>query len=471
MPEPLPDSPARGPLWFSLWFNRRDDRAETLIAQNRHVASALERHKREGVELAVRARTIAMLAVGVMITVLTPWPESLFYLVLTGLFILIGLAQRSVARVGTSRAELALLFCDLLLMTVIASVPNPFAAQEFPATFQYQFEIHKYFFILLATATLAYSWRTIFAVGTWTSVLWLISAIAIWFFSEPDPQIAAALSRIYGEATILVEFTDPSRFVWDQRIQEIVVFLICAIILGVSVRRFNNLLLAQASAERERTNLARYFSPNVVDELSGNDEPLKQVRTQNVAVLFVDIVGFTEYAASRTPEQVISVLREFHGLMETQVFRHHGTLDKYLGDGLMATFGTPTPSDQDAVNALSCARGMIEVMAVWNASRVADGMPEIRASFGLHYGPAVLGDIGGESRLEFAVIGNTVNIASRLEALSRPLDCKLVASDDLIEQVRCEEPACAALLDGLDALEAQHVRGVTEPVPVWAMRA
>lgn len=471
MPDPLPDIPSRGPLWFSLWFSQRDDRAETLIAENRHVAHALEHHKREGVELAVRARTIAMLVVAVMVSFLTPWPDAIYYLLLVGLFILIGLAQRAVARVGTSQAELALLFCDLALMTIIAAVPNPLAQQEFPATFQFHFEIHKYFFILLATATLAYSWRTIFAVGTWTTALWLGAATIIWYRSQPDAALQQTLETMFAPASFMADFVNPTRMLWDQRIQEAVLFLMCAVILGITVRRFNSLLLAQASAERERANLARYFSPNVVDELSGNDEPLKQVRTQNVAVLFVDIVGFTEYAADRSPEQVISVLREFHGLMETQVFRHHGTLDKYLGDGLMATFGTPTPTDQDAVNALSCARAMIETMAEWNAARIAEGAPEIRASFGLHYGPAVLGDIGGESRLEFAVIGNTVNVASRLEALSRPLNCRLVVSGDLIEQVRCEEPSCEDLLDGMNAMEAQHVRGVAEPVPVWAMHA
>ena len=470
MPEQTPNGPARGPLWFSLWFSQRDDRAETLIAENRHVAHALERHKREGIELAVRARTIAMLIVATMVSVLTPWPEALYYLALVVMFILIGLAQRSVARVGTSRAELALLFCDLLLMTIIAAVPNPFAAQEFPATFHFQFEIHKYFFILLATATLAYSWRTIFAVGTWTTMLWLGACAIIWYRSQPDPEMRHALEHLFAPVIFMADFLDPTRMVWDQRIQEAVVFLICAFVLGLTVRRFNNLLVAQASAERERANLARYFSPNVVDELSGNDEPLKQVRTQDVAVLFVDIVGFTEYASTRSPEQVIAVLREFHGLMETEVFRHNGTLDKFLGDGLMATFGTPVPSEHDAANALACARAMINAVAEWNIGRVENGEPEIKASFGLHYGPAVLGDIGGENRLEFAVIGNTVNVASRLEALSRPLDTRLVASGDLIDRVRCEEDACDALLAGMHQMDAQQVRGVSEPVPVWAMQ-
>src|SRR5439155_11134701 len=175
-----------------------------------------------------------------------------------------------------------------------------------------------------------------------------------------------------------------------------------------AVRRGNDLLIHHAAIERERTNLARYFSPNVVEELSKHDEPLKQVRMQNVAVLFVDIVGFTAFADARTPEEVVQTLREFHALMEQEVFRHKGTLDKYLGDGLMATFGTPFAGDADASNALRCAQAMIDSVDDLNRERKSRGEPPIRISIGLHYGQVVLGDIG-LNRLEFAVIGTTVN--------------------------------------------------------------
>ena len=215
-------------------------------------------------------------------------------------------------------------------------------------------------------------------------------------------------------------------------------FLIVAMTLALAVRRSNALLISHAGIERERTNLARYFSPNVVEQLSGNDEPLKQVRTQNVAVLFADIVDFTAYADGRSPMEVIGTLRLFHERMEREVFRHGGTLDKYLGDGLMATFGTPFASDSDAVNALRCARGHDRVD---RASSIANGKiatsRRSSVSVGLHYGEVVLGDIG-LNRLEFAVIGTAVNAASRLESLTREFGCAMVASDDLVQQARAE---------------------------------
>jgi len=115
-------------------------------------------------------------------------------------------------------------------------------------------------------------------------------------------------------------------------------------------------LLGTAALERERANPFRYFSSNVVDELSRNDEPLKQILNHNVAAMFVDIVGVTAYAADRHPEEAIETLRQFHGRMEQAVFAHKETLDKYLGDGSMATFGTPVATDRDGIDALDRAR-------------------------------------------------------------------------------------------------------------------
>jgi adenylate cyclase len=236
--------------------------------------------------------------------------------------------------------------------------------------------------------------------------------------------------------------------------------------LALVVRRSNALLVRHAGIERERTNLARYFSPNVVEQLSKNDEPLKQVRTQNVAVLFADIVGFTAYADGRSPTEVIGTLRLFHERMEREVFRHKGTLDKYLGDGLMATFGTPFASDSDAGNALRCAQAMTGSIDELNVERKNRGEPPIQISLGLHYGQVVLGDIG-LNRLEFAVIGTTVNTASRLESLTREFRCAIVASDDLVQRARTEAESSDADFMHLVEQPPRTIRGLEQPVGIW----
>jgi adenylate cyclase len=442
--------------------NRRNSETETV----QFAQAALTSAKQEGLQLAVRARYVALAVIACLLPILNPSWEQLFYVVLLGLFALIGWAQARVGRVGVSRVELALLFCDLALLTFVAVVPNPFGSGVWPVAMQYHFGNFIYFFVLLAGATLAYSWRTVIAVGTWTSALWIVGMIWVWWQPDRNPVLTARVAAAAGSDQRLFDLISPNSIVLSARIQEIVVFMIVAVTLAIAVRRSNDLVIRHAAVERERGNLARYFSPNVVEELSKNDEPLKQVRSQNVAVLFVDIVGFTAFAAVRTPEEVVRTLREFHALMEQEVFRHSGTLDKYLGDGLMATFGTPFTGKDDAGNALRCAQAMIAAADRWNGERNAAGQPPIHVSFGLHYGPVVLGDIG-LTCLEFAVIGSTVNAASRLEGLTRALGCALVASDDLITHAKAELGSGDAAFRPLVAQAPQMIRGLEQPIAIW----
>jgi adenylate cyclase len=127
---------------------------------------------------------------------------------------------------------------------------------------------------------------------------------------------------------------------------------------------------------------------------------------------------------------------------------------------LMATFGTPLPKPDDAARALSCVLAMAARMKVLNASRRAQGVPEIDARFGLHFGQVILGDIGA-NRLEFAVLGDSVNVASRLEALTRPLNVQIVVSDAAVQ-------AAGGTTD-LQRVPDQTVRGVAAPIAVWTM--
>jgi adenylate cyclase len=152
--------------------------------------------------------------------------------------------------------------------------------------------------------------------------------------------------------------------------------------------------------------------------------------------------------------------------MEREVFRHKGTLDKYLGDGLMATFGTPFTSDSDAGNALRCAQAMTGSIDELNVERKNRGEPPIQISLGLHYGQVVLGDIG-LNRLEFAVIGTTVNTASRLESLTRELGCAIVASDDLVQRARTEAGSSDADFMHLVEQPPRTIRGLEQPVGIW----
>ncbi len=435
---------------------------------NKYTEAALERHKNEGLELAVRARWISMAFIAVFLIYVNPHWEVVYYQFIIALVCLNGWFIRRAGRVGQSRTELFLIFVDLLIMTFGMVVPNPFSDDVRPVAMQYRFDNFQYFFLILAAGTLAYSWRTLFAIGSWTAAMWTIGWIAAWWFSTPIPELSERAAQAFAGYPDVAELMDPNSFMVHMRVQEVVVFVLVAVTLGISMRRLNRLLMSNAGLERERANLSRYFSPNVVDELSQNDEPLKQVRKENIAVLFIDIVGFTKFAAGRDPYDVIEVLRGFHARMETEVFRHHGTLDKYLGDGLMATFGTPVPTEFDASNALACARTMVDVIDRWNLERRRSGEPEIHVGIGVHYGSVVLGDIGA-NRLEFAVIGNAVNVAAKLEALTREFGARAVVSDELKVQALNEVRTGNDLLSGFTLHKDQDIRGVEGRMDVWVL--
>ena len=446
--------------------NRTDGRTNVQQDIQKFAEAALADSKREGLWLAVRARWVALAVIALTLPIMNPHWEVIYYIVSLGLFAVIGWAQLKVGKAGVSRPELFLMFCDLALLTFIAVVPNPWSPGGWPIGMQFRFNTFIYFFVLLATAPLAYSWRTVIAMGTWTAALWAVGVGWVWLQPETHAALAERVRAAVGSDVRMFALIDPTAIHIAARFQEIVVFLIVAVTLAVAVRRSNALLVSHAGIERERTNLARYFSPNVVEQLSKNDEPLKQVRTENVAVLFADIVGFTAYADGRSPAEVIGTLRRFHERMEREIFRHEGTLDKYLGDGLMATFGTPFPGASDAGNALRCAQTMLGAIDDLNRERRHRGEPPIRISIGLHYGQVVLGDIG-LNRLEFAVIGTTVNAASRLESLTREFGCAIIASDDLVQRARAETSSSDADFTHLVAQPPQAIRGLEQPLGIW----
>jgi class 3 adenylate cyclase len=217
--------------------------------------------------------------------------------------------------------------------------------------------------------------------------------------------------------------------------------------------------------ERQRTNLARFFSPLLVDHLMEIDTPLSVARCQPAAVMFVDMVGFTAYCSRMTPEAVIAMLRELLALLSAAVFAHNGTIDKFLGDGLMAVFGSPLPSPLDATNAARCALDIQQSIERWNERRAGSGDAAIRVGVGIHYGEVVRGDVGSDRQLELTVLGDTVNIASRVEACCRTLDAAVLVTAPFIAMLHAEG---SQNLAEHFADKGQHtLRGRAEPVHLF----
>ncbi len=181
--------------------------------------------------------------------------------------------------------------------------------------------------------------------------------------------------------------------------------------------------------ERSNSILGRYFSPEVRDEIEKNKFDLNESaeKEQNIAVMFTDISDFTTLSEGLEPKKVLELLSEYQTKMVAAVFQNGGSVDKFIGDSVMATFGTPVSRGNDAQNALNCIRQMQISMREWEKERTDNGLPIIKHRVGVHYGSCFVGNVGSKDRVEFTVIGDTVNVASRIcEA------CKEVKSDVLI---------------------------------------
>ena len=172
-----------------------------------------------------------------------------------------------------------------------------------------------------------------------------------------------------------------------------------------------------AREEVARANYSRFMPEYVVKQLLENPESFKLGGiNQTITVLFADIRGFTAFSEKEKPEKVVGLLNRYFSVMSEIIFAYGGTLDKYIGDGLMAIFGAPNATPEDAKNAVKTAITMQNRLATLNKELESEGLRRINIGIGLHTGEAVIGYIGSEQRSEYTAIGDTVNLASRLES-------------------------------------------------------
>jgi adenylate cyclase len=210
------------------------------------------------------------------------------------------------------------------------------------------------------------------------------------------------------------------------------------VVTGLVTRQIRKRILSSFTAIDERNRISRtfgeYVSPEVMNKLLDLKPDLRS-ESKNVCVMFLDIRDFTRFAEKRSPEEVVQYLESLFEFMIEIVNRHHGIINKFLGDGFMAVFGAPLSDGKDCANALEAAQ---EILARVHQEVRSGAILPTTVGIGLHAGEAVTGSIGSELRREYTVIGDVVNLAARIEKLNKDFDSQLLISEMVWQAVNAD---------------------------------
>jgi len=240
-------------------------------------------------------------------------------------------------------------------------------------------------------------------------------------------------------------------------------------LLVYTVSTVENYLREEAEKARVRNLFGRYVSHNVVNELLSSPDMLQMGgRRFNVTIMFSDIRGFTTFSENRDPQEVVARINDYCTDMVELIYKHGGTLDKYMGDGIMAYFGAPIPQADHAERALQCAHDMREKMKELHVRWKAEGVQTFKIGIGLNTGDVIAGNIGHPDRVEYSLIGSAVNLAARVEAMTKEYAKSEYGGIVVTGFTVDAAPELAAKLHTEEIGEVE-VRGMTSKVKIYAM--
>ena len=234
-------------------------------------------------------------------------------------------------------------------------------------------------------------------------------------------------------------------------------------VLGFMIAITNRAVGEMFAGLRQRDSLTRFLPRQVAERILRAGPAALAPVEREVTVMFSDIRGFTSISEKMSPRDLLAFLDDYFGRMSQVVKGHDGVVGKFLGDGLLAFWGVPDPVDDHAVRAVRAARDMRKVIRELNTQREREGLPAIRIGIGIHTGPVAAGMLGGALQSEYTVIGDAVNVASRIEGLTKTHEVDVLVSETTFSQL--PEPRRG------EKLATAEIRGRAEPIVLYTIDA
>ncbi|HVY88441.1 MAG TPA: adenylate/guanylate cyclase domain-containing protein [Hyphomonadaceae bacterium] len=338
----------------------------------------------------------------------------------------------------------------LVLMVAIWSFTLQYDA---PAALYLKGPTLYYAFIFIALRALRFDAAQVVATGVLASIGWLV-LVAI---AAKDAPVTSDY-RVYMTSFAVL---------WGAEWEKIVAILAVTAILALGVARARALLISTNAESIAAADLSRFLDRSAAERVRSSDTALRpgDGELKPAAIMFIDLRGFSAAAAKLSPGETIELLREYQSRFVPVIEAAGGAVDKFMGDGMLVSFGTSKATSREAADAFAAIPALLAASDTWLSDRAAAGLPPLRVAVAIAHGPVVHGVIGHDDRLEFTVIGDAVNLAAKLEKHAKVEAARVIATREAWETARAQ----GAAGEPLRLVSQAAVEGVSTPVDLAVM--
>jgi len=395
-----------------------------------NLSAALQAEERSGYRLAFKGRMYTLGVIGILLLFLTPFPDVLYFHLLLAVFAISGLIANACQKQAWFQPlhNYPFVLADFALLTFTLIYPNPLSTVDFPPQTAYRFGTSVYLFVLLTGLALSYRPKLVLWGGLAGAMCWGLGLL--WMLSLPETISALNVGPNVLAASPLEYLLLPTFVDLGARVQEIVVFILCAGLIATSVIRSRRLVTRQVIAERERhfvvQSLGKYVPVSVANAIVADRGFLKPQR-QTATMLFADIENFTGLVQRTDPADVFAILNAYFTAIGAAIVAEGGVINQFQGDGVLATFNLPIEDPDHAGAAVRAAQAIRDTCETETFAG-----HHIKARIGIATGEVIAGSVGSGNQLAYTVHGDAVNLAARLEQMNKLTGTTILVAEDTI---------------------------------------